>query len=105
MLRRGEIVALEPTQDLLRRFSAMQLSLRLASGVLPPELRALETDVPPADARHHLLRLNSYDEVESILAQCRAAGCTFEEIEIRKADLEDVFVQIMHDPVVVEGLA
>src|SRR6201999_4396275 len=30
MLRRGEIVALDRTDDLLRRFSAMQLALRLA---------------------------------------------------------------------------
>ncbi len=29
----------------------------------------------------------------------------FEEVEIRKADLEDVFMQVMHDPLVVEGLA
>jgi len=45
------------------------------------------------------------NEVERILAQCRAAGCTFEEIEVRKADLEDVFVQVMNGPEVIEGLA
>jgi ABC-2 type transport system ATP-binding protein len=110
MLRRGEIVALDRTADLLKRFSVMQLSLRLSSGVLPAELRALETEArsgaadnkqPPA----HILRLNSYDEVEPILAQCRAAGCTFDEIDISKADLEDVFVQVMRDPAMVEGLA
>lgn len=110
MLRRGEIVALDRTADLLKRFSVMQLSLRLASGVLPAELRALESEARSGDAsnkqpRAHILRLNSYDEVEPILAQCRAAGCTFEEIEISKADLEDVFVQVMRDPAMVEGLA
>src|SRR5580698_2446373 len=60
MLRRGEVVALDRTDDLLRRFSAMQLALRLASGVLPAELRAIEAEGRPVDARHHLLRLNSY---------------------------------------------
>ncbi|HTJ94298.1 MAG TPA: ABC transporter ATP-binding protein [Pararobbsia sp.] len=111
MLRRGEIVALDRTNDLLKRFSVMQLSLRLSSGVLPAELRALESEgraegaAPRDPQRDHLLRLNSYDEVEPILAQCRAAGCTFDEIEIRKADLEDVFVQVMHEPAMVEGLA
>ena len=39
------------------------------------------------------------------LAQCRAAGCTFDEIEVRKADLEDVFVQVMNGAEVIEGLA
>ena len=53
-----------------------------------------------AERLHALL-----ENVERILAQCRNAGCTFEEIEVRKADLEDVFVQVMNGPEVVEGLA
>src|SRR5580692_5569539 len=93
MLRRGEIVALDRTEDLLKRFSVMQLSLRLASGVLPAELRVLESEssrsATNGSHRNHVLRLNSYEDVEPILAQCRAAGCTFDEIEISKADLED----------------
>ena len=105
MLRRGEIVALDRTADLLKRFSVMQLALKLSSGVLPASLRVLETEARSPHAGQHILRLNSYDDVEAILAQCRAAGCTFDEIEIRKADLEDVFVQIMHEPATVEGLA
>src|ERR1700692_4910809 len=44
MLRRGEVVALDRTSALLRRFAAMQLVLRLAVGVLPAELRAIEIE-------------------------------------------------------------
>ncbi|MGF6903854.1 ABC transporter ATP-binding protein [Paraburkholderia sp. GAS348] len=107
MLRRGEVVALERTSTLLQRFAGMQLFLRFAQGVLPAELRPLEVEsgVGNGNGRQHLLRLVSYDDVERILAQCRAAGCTFEEIEVRKADLEDVFVQVMNGPEVIEGLA
>lgn len=105
MLRRGEVVALERTSALLQRFAGMQLFLRFAEGVLPAELRALEVDPTNAGGRQHLLRLTSYDEVERILAQCRTAGCRLEEVEVRKADLEDVFVQVMNGPEVVEGLA
>jgi len=107
MLRRGEVVALERTSTLLQRFAGMQLFLRFAQGVLPAELRPLEVEsgTGNGNGRQHLLRLSSYDEVETILAQCRAAGCTFEEIEVRKADLEDVFVQVMNGPEVIEGLA
>ncbi|MGH8781895.1 ABC transporter ATP-binding protein [Paraburkholderia sp.] len=109
MLRRGEVVALDRTSALLQRFAGTQLYLRFAQGVLPAELRPLEVDPTQVQSqtqgRQHLLRLASYDEVERILAQCRAAGCTFEEIEIRKADLEDVFVQVMNGPEVIEGLA
>jgi len=105
MLRRGEIVALDRTATLLQRFSGLQLFLRLAQGVLPAGLRALAADPNNVNGTEHSLRLASYDDVEPILAQCRAAGCAFEEIDIRKADLEDVFVQIMNGPEVTGGLA
>ncbi len=105
MLRRGEVVALERTSALLERFAGMQLFVRLGQGTLPAELRAIEVEPSEPGARQHLLRLSNYDEVESILARCRAAGCTFDEIDVRKADLEDVFVQMMKGPELVEGLA
>ncbi|KNE76425.1 ABC-type multidrug transport system, ATPase component [Candidatus Burkholderia crenata] len=105
MLRRGEVVALERTSALLQRFAGMQLSLRFTQGVLPAELRALEVDPRAVSGTNHLLRLASYDDVEPILAKCRAAGCTFDEIDVRKADLEDVFVQVMNEPEVIEGFS
>jgi ABC-2 type transport system ATP-binding protein len=105
MLRRGEVVALDRTSTLLQRFAGMQLFIRFSHGVLPADLRALEVDPGAVSGRQHLLRLASYDDVERILAQCRTAGCAFEEIEVRKADLEDVFVQVMNGPEVVEELA
>jgi len=105
MLRRGEVVALERTSTLLQRFAGMQLSLRFSQGVLPVELRPLEVDPRAVSGTQHLLRLATYDDVEPILAKCRAAGCLFDEIEVRKADLEDVFVQVMNEPEVVEGLS
>ncbi|CAM2167121.1 ABC-2 type transport system ATP-binding protein [Paraburkholderia sacchari] len=108
MLRRGEVVALERTSTLLQRFAGTQLFVRFSEGVLPTELRALEvetSDLPNGRERQHLLRLASYDEVERILSLCRANGCKLEEVEVRKADLEDVFVQVMNGPEVIEGLA
>ncbi|MBN3810429.1 ABC transporter ATP-binding protein [Paraburkholderia sp. Ac-20347] len=108
MLRRGEVVALERTSTLLQRFAGTQLFLRFSEGALPTELRALEVDtsnLPNGGGNQHLLRLNSYEDVERILALCRANGCKLEEMEVRKADLEDVFVQVMNGPEVIEGLA
>ena len=105
MLRRDEVVALDRTSTLLRRFAGLQLALRFSQGVLPAGLRSLAADPNNVNGEQHSLRLNSYDDVEPILALCRAEGCAFEEIDIRKADLEDVFVQIMNGPEVIEGLA
>jgi ABC-2 type transport system ATP-binding protein len=112
MLRRGEVVALDTTSALLKRFASTQLYLKIARGVLPTALRPLlveaggtTSSAVKTHSNEYLLRLPGYDEIEPILAQCREAGCSFEEVEIRKADLEDVFLQVMHEPEVVEGLS
>lgn len=132
MLRRGEVVALERTDTLLRRFAGLQLVLRLSGRELPLALRSLEAEVPgepttasivpspvsnpaahaaagggadDAPGRQYVLRLGSYDDVEPILAKCREAGCVLDDLEIRKADLEDVFIQLTHEPETVEGLS
>ena len=64
-----------------RSLAGMQLFLRFSQGVLPVDLRPLEVEsgTGNGNGRQHLLRLASYDDVETILAQCRAAGCIFEE--------------------------
>ncbi|VVE33365.1 ABC transporter ATP-binding protein [Pandoraea anhela] len=95
MLKRGEVVALERTASLLQRFAGTRLVLRFKQGTLPAELRPLLVDAQPANGPQFALRLSGCDEVESILATCRAAGGIVEDIDIQKADLEDVFVQIM----------
>ncbi len=95
MLKSGAVVALDRTPTLLQRFAGTQLVFRLKQGVLPAELQKLDSGVQTSQHQHSLL-LNSYDEIEPILAKCRAAGCEFDEIEIRKADLEDVFMQVMN---------
>lgn len=142
MMRRGEVVALERTDALLKRFASLQLVLRVTGAALPVSLRSLEAAVasPSAAAgsvvesvadseavsttdtagvastaanmrdsfatpREYVLRLASYDDVEPILAACREAGCRFDDIEIRKADLEDVFLQLTREPELVEGLS
>ena len=44
-----------------------------------------------------VVQIKAHDaaEVESLLAALRAAGVKVEELEIGRADLEDVFVEIM----------
>ncbi|MFX9023763.1 hypothetical protein ABTN14_19210, partial [Acinetobacter baumannii] len=44
-----------------------------------------------------VLRLNSFQEVEPTLATLRESGALIDDIELNRADLEDVFVQIMHN--------
>lgn len=94
MLKFGEVVALDRTSNLLTQFAGLQLVLTLSRGTLPPALEVLRTPSNPGE-RAHRLRLSGYEAVEPILAALREAGCEVEDMEISKADLEDVFVQIM----------
>ncbi|TAK91478.1 MAG: ABC transporter ATP-binding protein [Burkholderiaceae bacterium] len=93
MLKQGRIVALDQTQTLLKRIAGAQLLLRLGNGALPETLRAQQ--IEQANNGDTVLRINDYSEVEPMLAACRAAGAQIEHMEIRHADLEDVFLQIM----------
>ena len=95
MLKAGRIVALDRTANLLKRFAAGAVVLSLSGGPLPASLQPRVLPGPPDDSR---LRLNidSYGEVEGILATLREAGCRIDEMEIAHTDLEDVFVNVMN---------
>ena len=95
MLKAGRIVALDRTADLLKRFSAGTLVLNLSGATLPPSVQSRMIPAPVGDTRLHL-EIGRYEEVESILAVLREAGCVIDEMEIAHTDLEDVFVKMMN---------
>ncbi|CAJ0805839.1 putative ABC transporter ATP-binding protein YadG [Ralstonia psammae] len=94
MLKFGEVVALDRTANLLSQFAGLQLVLSFAKGALPASLEGLRMPGKHGE-RGVRLRLSGYGEVEQILSTCRLAGCEIDDMEVAKADLEDVFVQIM----------
>jgi ABC-2 type transport system ATP-binding protein len=92
MLKQGRIVALDTTQNLLRRHSGCYLELRLQPDRLPETLAQL---VALRREGGYRLALRDYAEVERVIAELRAAGVTIQELEVLQPDLEEVFVQIM----------
>ena len=90
MLRGGRVVALERTAALLQRFSANVLRFK-TDQALPPALaqRARET------GRIKQVKVHDALEVERVLATLREAGVAVEDVEVHKADLEDVFLELM----------
>lgn len=92
MLKQGKVVALAQTSELLRAASSNVLRFKIDSE-LPQHLadKARVTgrivQFPAQDAR----------EIEQYLAAVREAGLVAEDVEIRKADLEDVFLEVMAD--------
>jgi ABC-2 type transport system ATP-binding protein len=90
MLQLGQVVALEKTSDLLRQASSNVLRFK-TDQPLPRELAAM------ARVTGRVVQLPAHNalEVERWLAQAREAGVVAEDVEIRKADLEDVFLEVM----------
>lgn len=94
MLKLGRLVSLDSTADLLKRFSSINLRLRLnADGAFPPSLLPMLV-LPPEDGTV-VLALRDYAQVEDVLSQLRAAGRQILSMELTEPDLEDVFVAIM----------
>ncbi len=92
MLKGGKMVALERTSDLLRAASSNVLRFKTDSGhALPPAVAA------QARVTGRIVQLPAHDarEIEAWLAAVREAGLVAEDVEIRKADLEDVFLDVM----------
>lgn len=90
MLRGGRVVALERTADLLRRASANVLRFKTEQA-LPAPLAARAR----VTGRIAQIKVHDAYEVEQTLAALRQAGVVMEDIEVHKADLEDVFLELM----------
>ncbi len=92
MLKQGRVVALDTTQNLLRKHSGCYVDLRLIPDVLPDALKPLVVAHADGGCR---LALKDYVELEGIMAAIRTAGIKVQEMEVMQPDLEEVFVQIM----------
>ncbi len=94
MLKQGRIVALAQTSELLKAASSNVLRFKINSE-LPSELAA------QARITGRIVQFPAHNarEIEHYLAAIREAGLEVEDIEIRKADLEDVFLEVMAENV------
>ena len=90
MLKSGRIVALNRTSELLQAASGSVLQFK-TDAALPPALNAI------ARVTGRIVQLPAHDaaEIESHLAALRVGGVDVHDMEIRRPDLEDVFLQVM----------
>lgn len=90
MLKQGRVVALDRTSALLAGTASTMLRFKM-DAPLPPSLRG------QSRVTGRIVQITAHDarEVESILGVLRNAGCMPEDLEIGRADLEDVFLEIM----------
>jgi ABC-2 type transport system ATP-binding protein len=90
MLKQGKVVALDNTSTLLKNASSNVLRFKLDEQ-LPTELAA------QARITGRIVQFPAHDaaQIEHYLAAVRSAGLQAQDVEIRKADLEDVFLDVM----------
>jgi ABC-2 type transport system ATP-binding protein len=103
MLKQGRIVALDRTSALLAGTASTMMRFKMDTP-LPPEL------LPQSRVTGRIVQIKAHDarEVEAVLATLRAAGGQPEDLEIGRADLEDVFLEIMQGesrPMPLQGIA
>jgi len=92
MLKQGKVVALAQTSELLKAASSNVLRFKIDSQ-LPQAL----ADQARITGRIVQFPAHNANEIEQYLAAVRQAGLVAEDVEIRKADLEDVFLDVMSD--------
>ncbi|HJV63978.1 MAG TPA: ABC transporter ATP-binding protein [Albitalea sp.] len=90
MLKQGRVVALDRTSALLAGTASTMMRFKMDQP-LPPEL------VPQSRVTGRIVQVKAHDakEVEQVLAILHASGCQPEDLEIGRADLENVFLEIM----------
>ena len=98
MLKRGRVVALDSTSELLKAASGNVLVFKTDSP-LPPEIAA------KARVTGRVVQLATQDshDIEHHLAALRQAKVEVQDIEIRRADLEYVFLRVMAHAGLEEG--
>jgi len=92
MLKQGRVIKLACMSDLLKSVSSNVLQFK-TDAQLPASVAAR------ARVTGRIVQIAAHDalEVEQLLAALRQGGVHPEDVEIRRADLEDVFVHVMHD--------
>ena len=90
MLKQGRVVALDRTSALLASSATASVLHFKTDSLLPASLAA------QARMTGRIVELPAHDsaQIERHLAALREAGVVLEDIEIRRADLEDVFIAL-----------
>ena len=90
MLKQGRVVALDRTSALLAGTASTMLRFK-TDDALPAAVAG------QARVTGRIVQLTAHDaaEVETLLAALRGGGVKVEDLEIGRADLEDVFLEIM----------
>lgn len=92
MLKAGEVIALDSTQNLLNRLPNKNLRVKLNPSQLPDSLKSA---LRHQDNDIYTLAFSDLAQIEGMLATLRNEGIRLEDMQLLEADLEDVFVELV----------
>ena len=92
LMKQGEIVALDSTQNLLNKFAGKSLRLTLGDVGLPSNIQAL---VRNQDRGIFTFVLTDMTQIEFVLSALRNANIKVIDMQLNEADLEDVFLSLV----------
>ena len=96
IVNRGEVVACEPTTQLLKRLDTRNVVVTPDEPLTAaPELKGFETAPRPGGAFAVTYRTGQ-SSVEQVLGAVRASGVTIKDIATEDPDLEDVFLALTY---------
>jgi ABC-2 type transport system ATP-binding protein len=106
IINRGEVVACEPTGDLLRRFDSRAVIITPKTPLTTvPALNGFDGKLKP-DGRLVISFKADTAGIEDVLNAVRAAGIGIKDLSTEEADLEDVFLALTYnDPNAVDPTA
>lgn len=94
MLKQGKLVALDTMHNLINSISGYTLRLKLFPDTLPSELKKRLISY---NGEYYLFNVDSYGQIEFILAALRRINIKVLEMNILQPDLEKAFVNMMHN--------
>jgi len=96
IMNRGEVIACEPTPQLLRRLNTRNVVVSPETPLTtPPVLDGFEV-TPRSGGGFAVTYRKGQSSVEQVLAAVRAAGVTIADISTEDPDLEDVFLAMTY---------
>jgi len=97
IINRGEVVACEPTGQLLRRVDTRAVVITPSEPLsAAPNLGRFLADIRP-DGRLAVTFKSAEAGVETVLAAVREAGVSIKDLSTEDPDLEDVFMALTYD--------
>ncbi len=97
IINRGQVVACEPTADLLKRLDSRAVIIQpLAPLTAAPRLQGFEAKLRP-DGRLAITFKSDQASVEDVLNAVKAAGVGIKDLSTEEPDLEDVFLALTYN--------